>query len=372
MKKTQEDVYNEVINYINGKKHNKPCMLQSIKKDLRTPEIIKLIFDNPKVFNLDAEFVHIPEEYLTEELIMKFILLNPKRLSLYDDGHKNEIIIPEDKQTLPVLVSFECSKRRYEYLSRRIWGSCYEKVRYSAKTEEYKNLIIKYCKELEEEFFKNYSNGIFDASIEELIDAIKIYCSDKKLATDEKYNQKYKSINVNCDKQVVILVSGAPDSGKSTFAKRLSSVVGGFEISSDFLFTKGMLESPLAYFMSDHVQYLVFSDTDAYRFFSEEELVNYIVINIVIKPLSYVELHRHSKYNVNLDLNTHIENEIKKYRYDQVENPIIVTNDYTDNIIRELDNAVEQIINRLKSYKDDQVSDELDYSKKMIKSKEEI
>ena len=44
MQKTEEQVYNEIVAYINAKKHNRPCTLATIKKNLRTPKIINLIF----------------------------------------------------------------------------------------------------------------------------------------------------------------------------------------------------------------------------------------------------------------------------------------------------------------------------------------
>ena len=360
MKKSYEDVYAEVVKYIGGKNHNKPCMLQSIKKEFRTSEIIRLIFNNPQIFDLDAEFLHIPKECLTEELVMEFVLRNPKRLSLIDDGHKREIIIPDDMQTFPVLVAFECSKRRYEYQSRKSWGSCYEVVRYSAKTEKYKYAITNCCLNINQELLKKYSNGILDASIYELIEIIKKHCNDKEFSLEDEYVQKYKHVNLKCDKKIMILVSGAPDSGKSTFSRILSGVIGAIKFSSDFLLEKRLLLSPLNNLVND-CNCIIFSDTNAYQFFDKNELADYEVINIVIKASSNRELHTHSKYNINLGFEEHINNEVNKFRYDQLQNPIVVVNDYTLNILKEVDKAVEQIINRLKTYKDDQL-EEKNYS----------
>ena len=367
MKKTYEEIYNEVINYINGDKHNKPCMLQSIKKEFRTPEIIRLIFDNPKIFNLDAEFLHIPEECLTERLVMEFVLRNPKRLSLYDDGQRRDIIISKEKQTLPVLVAFECSKRLYENLSRKAWGIYYEKVRYSAKTEEYKSVIIKYCNEVEKQLSKKHLNGIYDASIEELIDAIGLCCEGKNLESEEVYVQKYKRVNLGNDKKIIILVSGAPDSGKSTFSRELAYVIRATHFSSDYLHKRGLIAAPIDMLVNEERNCVIFSDTDAYRFFKKDELADCVVINVLVMPSSYIDLHSHSKYNSKLDFKTHINDEIKKYRYDEIENPIIVINDYTDNIAIEIDKAVEEILRRLNVYKDDESYDEIGYSKQKNK-----
>lgn len=99
--KTEEEAYNMVIDYINATKHNSPCLLVTIKRVLRSERIIDLIFSRPDIFKLESEFKHIPDEMLTEKILIKYILINPNCF----------ISLDETLLTLPVMVAFEFAKR---------------------------------------------------------------------------------------------------------------------------------------------------------------------------------------------------------------------------------------------------------------------
>lgn len=105
--KNENEVYNEILTYINGDKYNSPCTQASIKKIFRTKEIVELIFYRPDIFNLVAEIKHGPSDQITNEILVKYVLSNPYVIERLDD----------DLQTLPVMFAFEFSKRRYESIS---------------------------------------------------------------------------------------------------------------------------------------------------------------------------------------------------------------------------------------------------------------
>ena len=133
--KTEEDVYKEIEDYINGYKHNRPCTLASIKKVFRTPRIIDLVFSHPDIFNLEMELIHVPPEYRSEKVLLHFVLESLVRLSL----------LSEDEQTPPLLIGFELAKRRYERISVLQYGQYGEKIPYFGKNKTYRDDITAHC-----------------------------------------------------------------------------------------------------------------------------------------------------------------------------------------------------------------------------------
>lgn len=334
--KTEEDVYRETQQYIESDKHNRPCTLSSIKKILRTPKIVELIFSRPDVFRLDAEFIHIPHECRSEKILLQFVLGDPKRWSL----------INEDEQTLPLLIAFEFSKRKYEQISASQWGQWGQrgkKILYPKKSKKYRTYITNLCDII--------SSKIKDTiSRDELVDIIQEYCRSNKveLKPVENYVHKYTEVDINIKKQLLILISGLPDSGKTTFSKMLSGIINkSICFDSDILLEQNIQFESLSSLVKDTNKVIIFSDLNAYRFFKDEEIKDMSVINIIVKPVSIKEMHRQSKYMSHIPFDEYKTNEIDKFNFDIIGDFIVVPNDYTDNLVRELDITIEEISKRL-------------------------
>ncbi len=338
MAKTEEEIYNEVVAYINtSKRHNRPCTLQSIKKELRSPRIVELVFSNPMIFNLDVEILHVPKELRTKELLMHFVLENPKRLET----------LPESEQSLPLLIAYEFSKRRYELASARMWGHWRERIGYLGKAADYRESIIKIADDIEktcEWAYKETSNF-------ELIEKIQAYCrlNDITLEKPEPYTRKYQNVDFGLDKRLVVLVSGHPDSGKTTFSRMLSeTMISSKCFDSDMLMERGLINVSFERLAGNVAKVVVFSDIDADRFFSEDELKNCYVVNVYVQPVSVQEMYRNSKYERGLTLQQyldsfHIETKPNPNRY---KDAIVVTNNYTAGTYKEVDRAIDEIAQR--------------------------
>ena len=155
MAKSAQEVYDEVLAYIASNKHKRPCTLATIKKELRTPEIVDLIFAHPDVFNLMTEIKYVLEELLTDKLLMKYVLSNAN--NFYE--------LEEKYHSMPVLLAFEMSKRRYERNSSAIWGIWGEKLRYTEKAMENKKFLVDTCNEIEIKLKEKYFMCIIYAVI---------------------------------------------------------------------------------------------------------------------------------------------------------------------------------------------------------------
>lgn len=335
MQKTEEQIYNEIVAYINSKKHNRPCTLATIKKNLRTPKIIDLIFSHPDIFILPNEIKHVPNELMTDELAMRVVLSHPYNYSLLN----------EEQLTVPVFLAYEISKRRYEYVSSKMWGQWGEKLSYSGKIVDYLNEIKPAASEISKTLTQPYD-------VNEIVSAINSFVS--QLSSDvqpiQPYTPKYNSVKLNSNKKVLILISGMPDSGKTTFSQLLSSVIEESTFfDSDMLLEAGMLSLPDSILLNLYPEnIIIFSDTDASKFFAKTTLGNYDVINIVMKPKSLEEAHRNSKLLNTLSFDEYKQINENKYKYNDVSNPIIVENDYLFGLYEERDNVIEEIQNRLR------------------------
>lgn len=334
MQKTEDQVYNEVLAYINAEKHNRPCTLATIKKNLRTPKIIDLIFSHPDIFILPKEIKHVPEELMTDELAMRVVLSHPYN---YDT-------LSEEQQTVPVFLAYELSKRRYEYVSSRIWGQWGEKLKYSGKIVDYLDEIKPAASEISKNLIQTYD-------VDEIVSAINSFVSqlNSDVQPTQPYKPKYTSVNLNTNKKLLILISGMPDSGKTTFSQLLSSVIEESTFfDSDMLLESGMLTLPDSILLNLYPEnIIIFSDTDASKFFAKTTLENYEVINIVMQPKSLEDAHRNSKLLNTLPFEEYKEINQNKYRYNDVTNPIIVENDYLFGLYKERDRVIEEIQNRL-------------------------
>ena len=342
--KTEEQVYNEVLDYIKGSKHNRPCTLASIKRVLRSQRVVDLIFSRPDIFKLESEIKHVPEECLTESILVKYILSYPKYFESLN----------ESLQTLPVMIAFEFSKRRYERMFKWMWGPHDDGIRYSGNMLEYHNAVSDLCNEVlkrissnpeESYLLHNYLEYIERASGE-----ILSFCASfaQELEKDEKYVSKYFNVDFDIPERLFIFVSGRSDTGKTTFSNILSSrIQNSVHIDSDVLLERNLLCQPLTNLINDNIKVVIFSDVYADRFFKKEELGNARVINILMEPISIETMHRCSKYMSHVPFEDYKKHEIDKIHYDSLDNPIIVINNYKGQMCAEVDSTLEEIAARL-------------------------
>ncbi len=347
MKKNEEMVYQEVMDYINAPKHNRPCTLSTIKKDLRTKDVVELIFSRPDIFKLDVEFPFIPENCMDEEFVKKLLLGNPTRINFMNE--KNEYLIKDEYLTYPVLLAFYISKNIYEYKSRKIWGKSSEKICCKRNIWMFEKNLISDADNLMDKIILENNKDIFRLGIDKTLCYLNEYLSTieiPKYKDDEcgRYKKKYSYAKFDLETSLLILVNGMPDSGKSKIANKLSYVIGGLHIDTDTIVERPSLND----IVNQRRNVIILSDTYAFHFFSEKEMKGFDVINIIVKPSSIEKLHRNSKYLSNIDLDTHKKNELDKFthRYDYLENPIIVINDY-ENIDEKIDIIVDEIKDRL-------------------------
>lgn len=343
--KTEEQVYNDVLNYINSNKHNRPCTLASIKKQLRSQRVVDLIFSRPDIFKLALEFSHVPTECITESIIVKYILSDPYNLNSID----------ESLQTLPVIVAFEFSKRRFELISRLQWGSYGVKIPYPEKVNESIKNISKICNDIAEKISENPDNRYMIHNYLEYIQTVSNvileHCKllNKEVEKEEKYIAKYLDVEFNLGNKLCIFVSGLPDAGKTTFSNALTyRIKNSIHLDSDELLKKELLCLPLKH-LTKAATVTIISDPDASRLFSQREIeeAHTIVINILVKPSSIETMHRYAKYLANIPFDEYKRNQVDRYNYNYLINPIVVTNDYTGHMGIELDRAIEEIIKRL-------------------------
>ena len=329
--KSEEQVYNEIVAYINSDRHNRPCTLQTIKKELRTGRIVDLVFSHPSVFILDNEIQHVPANLKTDKILMKYVLSHP-----YCMSH-----LTEDEQTLPVMVAFELCKRRYERISAMWWGSSREIVPYYGKSQA--------CKKQIQDLADNVGVELDEKlKIEEIIEKIQQVCGEKTLEQkSEEYTSKYDNVNFDTDKRIVILISGHPDSGKTTFGNILKSKINdSVAFDSDMLLLSNCLDAPFSVFARNS-KVVIFSDLDADKFFSERELAGCHVVKVYIKPESTGEMYRNSKYMRHLSFEEYMnrfqqEGKVNEKRF---KDAIHVTNTYDIKLIKEADKVID-IINR--------------------------
>lgn len=342
--KTELEVYEEVLKYIEGDKHNRPCTLQSIKKILRSQRLIDLIFSRPDIFMLESEIKHVPEECLTENVLVKYVLSNPKNFETLD----------ESLQKLPVLVAFEFSKRRYELISKYHWGSCAEKIPYSENSLRYGKKISDICNDVAKTISDNpneyYILHDYLSYIEMASKAILDYCKgyNIQLEPEKKYQPKYFNVDFGIAERLFIFVSGKPDSGKTSLSNILSSrISNSVHLDSDVLLERNLLCAPLTELVKDNTKVIILSDLYADKFFQKHEIGNAKVVNILIEPISVEVMHRNSKYMSYKPFEEYKRYEIDKIQYEHLENPIIVINNYSGTLAVEVDKVLEEISRRL-------------------------
>lgn len=165
--KSEEEIYNEIISYINGVNHRRSCTLATIKKVLRTQKIVDLIFSRPDIFKLDSEIKHVPIENLTDEVLVRYVLAIPWEFPSID----------ESLVTLPVMVAFAFAKRRYEEISAYEWGPDGEVLPITEKFEACRASILDICSQLPSKYNDEDILNDYLPYIEKMSKEIMEYCS---------------------------------------------------------------------------------------------------------------------------------------------------------------------------------------------------
>ena len=339
--KTKEEVYNEIKKYIEGSKHNRPCTLSTIKKVLRTKEIIDLVFLNPKVFDLTVEIKHVPEEFLTDDLLVRYVLYNPKNIYQLEDKY----------QSPAVLLAFEYVKRKYERLSAMVWGRYREVISYTDKSKQYKEIISNMCDEVSLVIDdKNIPDGYF-VNVDSASDMILNYCKAKdiKLEEKEKYKRKYNYVDFNRDKRLYLLVSGVSDSGKTYFSQLLHNTIKNcYFLDSDEMYHERLITASIEDLVPEKYNVVIFCDVDAHRFFGPDDLKDSDQINIVVYPSTVEKMQRFSKGRQGANFDEYKDYVSRRLRnYDIIDAPIKVVNNFTDDINMEIDKTIEVVSRRL-------------------------
>lgn len=314
--KSEEDVYEDLQRLMQVWKKNgtqnlfsKRSYLSSVKMEFRSPRICQIVFSNPYIFNFEEEIKYVPMELMSEEFLIQMVYDNPKLLCSRDEQGPRTITIPEEKQTLPVLVAFELGKRIYEKYSAIQWGPYGEKIPYTGKTIDFRKTITDLADSIEERIGTNnlkHLAAFNDASkreefANELVSYIQEESTSVSLQPDEHYTPKHTQFEYTSDKKMLILVSGYADSGKTTFSNYLASRINGsICFDSDQLLERGLLEAHLSHFIKPENNVVIFSDLDAFCFFSPQEIKEAIgdanILNVYIKPSSIKRMLHHSKY----------------------------------------------------------------------------
>lgn len=314
--KSEEDVYEDLQRLMQVWKRNgtqnlfsKRSYLSSVKTDFRSPRICQIVFSNPDIFNFEEEIKYIPMELMSEEFLIQIVYDKPKLLCSRDERGSRTISIPEEKQTLPVLVAFELGKRRYEKFSAMQWRQWGEKIPYTDRSLEFRKTITDIADKVEDKIGTNnlkHSQSFKetderDAFINELVNLIQDESTSVELQPDKHYKPKYTHLDYNSDKKMLILVSGYADSGKTTFSRYLASKIdGAICFDSDQLLERGLLDSNLSQLVRPDDNVVIFSDIEASDFFRPQEINdamgNVNILKVYIKPSSIKRMLHHSKY----------------------------------------------------------------------------
>ncbi len=312
----EEDVYKDLQRLLPiwKKKHTRSSSvrtyLSSVKTDFRSPRICQIVFSNPDIFNFEEEIKYIPMELMSEEFLIQMVYDEPKLIYPRDEQGSRIVLIPEEKQTLPVLLAFELGKRRYEKYSAMQWeGIDGEEIPYTGKMLEFRKTIIDLADRVEETIGTNnlkHSSSFENVDernvfINELVSSIQEESSLVSLQPDEHYNQKYTYLDYSSDKKMLILVSGYADSGKTTFSRYLQERINGaICFDSDELLERGVLNLKLSQLIRPKNKVVIFSDTDAFVFFSSQEIKEAMgdanILKVYIQPSSIKKMLHHSKY----------------------------------------------------------------------------
>ena len=160
----------------------------------------------------------------------------------------------------------------------------------------------------------------------------------------EKVKVKYSSVDVATDKRVLILITGEPDSGKTLFSHMLCNQIrNSVAFDSDELAERGRDLEPLRNLVNPKTHVVIFSDPNAYSFFSDKDMEEYDVVNISIVPSSIEKMYRHSKYKQKATYDEYVAWEVKNAFCEGIYHDILVTNEYDERLWLEVDKVIEDM-----------------------------
>lgn len=335
--KTEEEILSDLRNFVANYRGNHRLALAPLKREARTKRICDFVFSHPSVFKLEKEIKQVPVDCLTEDVLIKLVLAFPENINL----------LSEDLITVPVMVAFEFAKRRSEHISALEWFEYGVKFKYPQKIHEVRDSIDSLCDELSLKYNDKDLLRDYDLYVNKVCEHILEFFNKKEFIELHKMEQvktKYSLVEVNTDRKVLVLISGCPDSGKTTFGRMLSYKISNSTVfDSDVLVKKGRLLDPLEKLVSAKTHVVIFSDTYANSFFSEKEMEEFDVVNIVVVPSSIEKMYRHSKFKQIIVYEEYLANEVKNPFYEDYYRDITVTNEYDERIWLEVDKVLEDM-----------------------------
>ena len=317
MKKNEEMVYQEVTDYINAPKHNKPCMLQSIKKDLRTPKIIELIFSRPDIFNLEIEVQHIPKEYMNKEITKHIVFSAPKLLA--KKNSKDEFIIPEECQTYEVFLAFYFSRAMIQQKQRNFWyGSC-DDIYDNENSIKYKDELLYDLGCLFSFIIEKTGKDPIKLKTDTCYEYLNEYIKQKDICNyvDANYEKKYDTITIGYNKPLLIAV----EEKSPVFSKHLANSINNSFFAGNINFNLKLIE-----ILEEHEIVIAHDPESFFDFFGSKDGDS---STVTIKNYKYNS--DHDFYKVSIKMPKNYENNIDR-----------VTDDVIDEIISKLSLEPEQ------------------------------
>ncbi len=335
--KSEDDIIKDLKDYIESRKRNRPSVLASLKREARTKNICDLVFSNPETFKFSSEIKHVPMNNLTEEILIKFVLADPENIKLLSD----------DMISIPVMVAFEFARRRFEHLSSLEWGEYAVRFKIPPKIYDVRDSIVNLCDELVLKYNDNDTLRDYELYVNKVGKHILEFFKMKEigeLPKIERVKVKYGSVDVNTDKRVLVLISGEADSGKTTFGHMLSyRINNSVAFDSDELAKRGRDLEPLKNLINPKTHVVIFSDPNANSFFSDEDMKDFHVVNIVIVPSSIEKMYRRSKEKQVATYDEYVAWEVKNPFGEGIYRDITVTNEYDERLWLEVDRTLEDM-----------------------------
>lgn len=239
MEKTEEIVCKEVMDYINAPKHNKPCMLQSIKKDLRTPAVIELIFSRPDIFKLGIEAQYVPKENMNKEIAKRMVFSYPKLLCKKDK--KGKFIIPEEFQNYEVFLAFYFSRAIIQQRQRDFsYASC-DDIYDNENSIKYRDELLLDLIELITFISNKTQKDYWMVKLKDSYEYLNQYIKNKNANNyvDGNYEKKYDTVTIEHNKPLLIVV----EEKFPVFCKHLANLISNSYFEKDYYFLQYIEDS---------------------------------------------------------------------------------------------------------------------------------
>lgn len=314
---TEEQALKKIQSYIDAGKYNSGGILWKISSNARTPKVVGLVLSHPGIFNIDKEISILSSESFDDRAVIKTILYNPN----------NFIKLSKIKCSMPMMVAFAISKRMHEYFASQgtpVLDSIHEEIVVPSIISENIESILYICNKITINYSAAYALEDPNDFVEYITQNILSYFDPSIKAVNvpnvEPFNHPSLCMTCCsevCNDSVLLLISGCRQSGKTTIGQKLREYLkDSCFIDSDYLINNNLLGLPLAKIVPEDAEVVIFADIFAHRYFSSEELADYKVVNILVQPLANDMDTDHSKYVVS--------------EFKELNNPIIVLNDYTE------------------------------------------